>query len=101
VVKTGEHTYLKFDANALNVFNQAAVISRVTLMNRGNAAISSQLLPVDQFFKGYDVRKFVFPGSTAPAWNPIYGLPGGSYRLGGPGAYQAGRIIRLGASFNF
>jgi hypothetical protein len=99
-VKTGEHTYLKFDANALNVFNQAAVISRVTQMIRASA-ISSVLLPVDQFFKGYDVRKFVFPGSTTPPWNPIYGLPGGNYQRGGPGAYQAGRTIRLGASFNF
>jgi hypothetical protein len=75
VVKTGEHTYLKFDANALNVFNQAAVISRVTQMNRGIAAISSQLLPVDQFFRGYNVRKFVFPGSQTPPWNPISVLP--------------------------
>jgi len=100
-VKTGERTYLKFDANALNVFNQAAVIGRVTLMNRGNGVISSQQLPVDEFFRGYDVRKFVFPGSQTPPWNPIYGLPGGHYRLGGPGAYQPGRLIRLGASFNF
>ena len=29
------------------------------------------------------------------------GLPGGNYRAGGPGAYQAGRTIRLGASFIF
>ncbi len=101
VVKTGEHTYLKFDANALNVCNQAAVISRVTQMNRGNTAISSQDLPVDQFFKGYDVRKFVFPGSLRPLWNPIYSLPGGHYSRGGAGAYQPGRTIRLGASFNF
>jgi hypothetical protein len=100
-VKTGEHTYLKFDANALNLFNQAAVISLVTQMTRVNSAISSQLLPVDQFFKGYDVRKFVYPGSTLPAWNPIYGLPGGHYRAGGSGAYQSGRLIRLGASFSF
>ena len=98
-MKTGEHTYLKFDANALNLFNQAAVISRVTVMNRG--AVSSQLLPLDQFFKGYDVRKFVFPGSQVQLWNPIYGLPGGNYRFGGSGAYQPGRIIRLGVSFNF
>src|SRR5882724_3459133 len=66
VVKTGEHTYLRFDANAFNHFNQAAVISGVTQMNRGNSAISSQLLPVDQFFKGYDVGQFVFPGSPRP-----------------------------------
>ena len=101
VVKTGEHTYLKIDANALNVLNQAAVISLVTQLNRLNSAISSPLLPVDQFFAGYDVRKFAYPGSTSPAWNPIYGLPGGHFRAGGPGAYQAGRVIRLGASFNF
>ncbi len=101
IVNTGEHTYLKFEANALNVFNQAAVISRVTLMNRANVAVSSQLLPVDQFFKGYDVRKFLFPGSVAPPWNPLYGLPGGNFRTGGAGAYQPGRSIRVGASFNF
>ena len=86
--------------NALNVLNQAAVISRVTQMNRG-AAISSQTLPVDQFFKGYDVKAFVFPGSPLTPSNPIYGLPGGNYLKGGPGAYQPGRTIRLGISFNF
>ncbi len=122
------HTYsitermkAKFDLNVINLFNQAAVISRVTQMNR-SGAISSSALPVSQFFAGYDPLKFISAnggGITTPV-NPIYKLPGASYRAGGGpdttldrlssafaatfpgfGAYQDFRTLRLGIKLIF
>jgi hypothetical protein len=118
-IRFSERLSMKLEANATNLLNQAAVISRVTHMTRqGN--ISRQQLPWDAFFNGYNVQDFVHPGSS-PAWNPIYGLPGGDpvdggvmYKGGrsdvtsaflatnpGFGAYQGPRAIRLGLRFIF
>lgn len=103
-IKVGESATLRISANATNLLNQAVVIARTTQMNRAGA-ISNALLPVSTFFSGYDVRKFVYPGNFAvsalPQYNPIYGLPGGNYRIGGTGAYQKGREIRLGMRLVF
>ncbi|MBI3207809.1 MAG: TonB-dependent receptor [Candidatus Solibacter usitatus] len=103
-IKVGEKATLRLSANAVNLFNQAVVISRVTQINRAGA-ISDARLPVAQFFKGYDVTKFVYPGNFTvaglPQYNPIYGLPGGNYRTGGQGAFQAPRELRLGIRFLF
>ncbi|MBI3698789.1 MAG: TonB-dependent receptor [Acidobacteria bacterium] len=123
-VKLRERATLKFEADIRNLFNQAAVISRVTQINRASA-ISEARLPVNKFFAGYKLSDFVFPGSTVPPYNPIYGLPGASYRAGsGPvngalvtglgsvgsawsaanpnfGAYQEFRVIRLGIRLIF
>jgi hypothetical protein len=98
----------------------------VTQLNQ-SGAISAATLPLSKFFAGYDVYNFVNPanstGSGVP-YNPIYGLPGASYRAGGGpgqsraigtiadrsafsasnpnfGAYQDFRTIRLGISLTF
>lgn len=107
---------LRLEAEIWNLFNQDAVISRDSQINR-TGAISQTLLPLSTFFSGYDVRKFVFPGSTAVPYNAIYGLPGASYRNGGGpgttlssayaatnhnfGGYQDFRTVRLGIRFTF
>jgi hypothetical protein len=117
---------LRFEANVRNLFDQAGVISRVTQYNRAGA-ISAAQLPLSRFFSGYNVNDFVNPqnntGSGVP-YNPIYGLPGASYRAGGGpgqsraigtiadrsafsaanpnfGAYQDFRVIRLGVTLVF
>ncbi len=114
-IKLTEKATVRLMATFTNLLNQAVVISRVTQMNRAGA-ISDALLPTSQFFKGYDVRKFVYPGNFTvtglPQYNPIYGLPAGDYRAGGAGVgattpqisgggYQAPREIRLGLRFLF
>ena len=94
--KINEKYTARFEVNIINLFNQAAVISRTTQLNRAGAI---GIDPVD-FFKGYDPNKFVTVGGSVPR-NPIYGLPGGDYRAGGTGAYQSPRNIRLGLRFVF
>ncbi|HYZ87355.1 MAG TPA: TonB-dependent receptor, partial [Bryobacteraceae bacterium] len=72
-----ERARARFEVNILNLFNQAAVISRVTQMNR-SGAISATALPISRFFSGYDPRAFLSAnggGGTVPL-NPIYRLPG-------------------------
>jgi len=95
--KIGERMGARFDVNIINLFNQAAVISRVSQLNRAGAITID---PVD-FFKGYDPRRYVTATSTSIPLSPIYGLPSGSYRAGAAGAYQAPRNIRLGFRFTF
>ncbi len=119
-VKLSERTSLKFEANVRNLLNQATVLSRVTQINRASA-ITQARLPVSKFFQGYKLSDFVFPGSTAPPYNSIYGLPAGGARNayrhgGGPDAtfssafnatfpnfsgYQDFRVIRLGIRLIF
>jgi hypothetical protein len=118
-----ERAKIRFEANAINLFNQATVIARTTQMNRAGA-ISDTALPPDAngLFKGYDPRAFLSPnggGTTIPN-NPIYGLPSGNYRNGGGpdgtadrlssafaasfpnfGAYQDFRTLRLAVRFIF
>ncbi len=121
-IKIKERASVKLEFNVINLFNQATVISRATQLNR-SSAISEAALPVSQFFKGYDAKSFLSLNggkvggiSTIPL-NPIYNLPGASYRAGGGpgtvyssafaasnpnfGAYQDFRVIRLGARFIF
>lgn len=117
--KPTERMTLRFEGNVFNLFNQAAVISRVTQMNRSGAVSG---LTEAAFFNGYDPQAWITRdggAGTAPV-NPIYGLPGGSYRHGGNadpqndryatafsvlypnfGAYQDFRTIRLGLRFIF
>jgi hypothetical protein len=71
--RMGERYGLKFEANAMNLLNQATVISRVTQMN-WNGNVTREQLPVSNFFDGYNVSDYVRPG--LPTYNPIYGLPG-------------------------
>ena len=95
--KINEKFTARFEANIVNLFNQAAVISRTTQLNRAGAI---GIDPVD-FFKGYDPRAFVKANDPRIPLNPISNLPGGSYRAGGAGAYQAPRNIRLGVRLVF
>ncbi len=120
-VKFSERMSARFEANIINLFNQAAVISRVTQMNR-SGAVSVSRLPLDQFFSGYNPLNYITAngGSGNVPVNPIYGLPGASYRAGGGpdttldryssafgvaypnfGAYQDFRVVRLGVRFIF
>jgi len=127
-VKMGERVKIKLQADIRNLFNQAAVISRVTQINRASA-ISAALLPLNRFFGGYNLSSLVNPQNSgprgAPPYNPIYGLAGASYRAGsGPvngalvtglgsvgsswsaanpnfGAYQDFRVVRLAVRFIF
>ncbi|MDQ6678896.1 MAG: TonB-dependent receptor [Acidobacteriota bacterium] len=119
--KVSERLTVRGEADIRNLFNQAAVLSRVSQLNR-TGAISQAALPLSQFFAGYDPRKFVTVGSKTVPYNPIYGLPGASYRAGGApaiagvvgsgssafaatfpgfGAYQDFRTIRLGIRLQF
>ena len=119
-IKLKERMRLRFEGEIRNLFNQAAVISRVSQINR-TGAISEALLPLSQFFAGYNLKTFVFPGSLQAGrtlgYNAPYGLAGASYRAGGGpgttvssafsatnpnfGGYQDFRAIRLGARFVF
>jgi hypothetical protein len=117
-VRLSERLNLKFEAVAMNALNQAAVLSRVTQINRsGN--ITARQLPLSQFFAGYDLAQFFQPGSSL-ALNPIYRLPGGDAADGGVtrgaksdlssaflatnpgfGAYQGPRTLRFGVRLTF
>jgi hypothetical protein len=117
--KLTKGTSLRFEANVRNLFDQKAVLSRVTQINR-SGAIPLSRLPLSRFFAGYRVSDFVNPqnstGSGVP-YNPIYGMPGASYRAGGGpgstqssaysarypnfGAYQDFRTVRLGVTLTF
>jgi hypothetical protein len=108
-----EKVKVRLEANVQNLFNQDAIQSRVSQYNR-SGAISATALPLSQFFAGYDPKQFI---SSGVPFNPIYGLPGSSYRAGGgpgstfssafsaalPGfeAYQSGRVFRLGMRVQF
>ncbi len=117
--KFSEKYALRFSAEIRNLFNQDAIISRVTQINQSNALTFS----TTKFFSGYDVTQYVHPGNgpgTIP-YNPIYKLPGASYRNGGGpdvnfaspvssaysvaipnlGAYQDFRTFRLGLRLTF
>lgn len=99
-IKLNERASLRLEATALNALNQAVVVSRVSQLNR-SGAITEDVLPLSKFFAGYDVKNYVAPGKTNAAYNAIYGLPGGSYRAGGTGAYQGPRDFRVGARITF
>jgi hypothetical protein len=100
--KIGERYTIRFEANIVNLLNNAATIARVTQYNRASAISDARLSPTN-FFKGYNLAQYVNPANSVggPPYNPIYGLPGGGYASGGSGAYQAPRNIRLGFRFLF
>ncbi len=108
-----ERAQVKLEAQVRNLFNQAAVISRVTQLN-WNGAIT---IDPAAFFAGYNPNDYVLKGTGSTRYNPIYGLAGASYRAGGPylstnssafaatfpnfGGYQDFRTFRLGMRFLF
>ena len=59
--RLSERFALKLEANAINLLNQATVISRVTQMNF-NGNITRDQLPLSAFFAGYKLSDFVGPG---------------------------------------
>jgi hypothetical protein len=93
-----ERVALKFDANVINLLNQATVVGVTTRLNR-NGSVTA--LHTDEFFAGGWAPRLV-PGSpgallnvatgAAPAYNPIYNLPS---------AFQGNREIRLGVHLEF
>ena len=87
-INLSERVKAKFSANIINLFNQAAVTNTVSAINRAGS-IDSHALTVEQFFKGFDVNRYLTPAdsSVEPQRNPIYNLPN---------AYQGNREIRLG-----
>jgi hypothetical protein len=114
----GERLGLKLEANAINLLNQAAVISRVTQMNF-NGNITRDQLPLSGFFAGYKLSDYVRPGLSN--YNAIYGLPGSdpvdggvmyhggksdlssAYLINNPGfgAYQGPRSFRFALRLTF
>jgi outer membrane receptor protein involved in Fe transport len=100
-IKLGERTSLRLDANAVNIFNQASVVARVSQYNRNGALSINPDAAPGGFFAGYDPKRFFLPNAASNAFNPIYGLPGGAVAGGGAGAYQGPREIRLGARISF
>jgi outer membrane receptor protein involved in Fe transport len=118
--KLTKGTNLRLEANVRNLFDQDAVISRVTQINR-SGAISAARLPLSKFFAGYNVNDYIGAANPSVPLNPIYGQPGASYRAGGGpvvagatnglssfsarnpnfGAYQDFRTIRLGVTLTF
>lgn len=109
----GERAKIQLEMQVRNLFNQAAVIARVTQINR-NGAIT---IDPAQFFKGYNVFDYVKVGTGGTRYNPIYGLPGAGVAAGGGpgtarssafsatlpnfGAYQDFRTLRIALRFVF
>jgi len=105
-VPINERVTIRFEANALNVFNQAAVTNVQQQINR-NGAITAAQLPVSKFFSGYKLSDFVNASNSVPAGNPGCAGSAGTngvcalgarispiYRL--PISFQAPRELRLG-----
>ena len=79
-----ERVSVKFDANVINLLNQATVVGRTVRINRNGNLDGLVANP----YGGYDAESFINPpDGPSPARNPIYNLPS---------AYQGNREIRLG-----
>ena len=84
-----ERVALKFDANIINLFNQAVVVGKTTRLNRNGDLDNLVANP----YGGYNAEALVNPSNgAAPARNPIYNLPN---------AFQGIREIRLGFHVEF
>ncbi len=87
-IPLSERFTMKLEANAINVFNQAAPISYQTQLNR-NSAITIAQLPVNAFFAGYKLSDFVNVNNSVPAGSP-----------GCAGAKPASGVCTLGAKIS-
>jgi hypothetical protein len=88
-INVTERVALKFDANVINLLNQATVVGKTVRLNR-NGDLDGL---VSNPYGGYDAPSLVNPANGAsPARNPIYNLPS---------AYQGIREIRLGFHVQF
>lgn len=116
-IKLGGNKSLRLEANVRNLFDQDAVISRVTQINRAGA-ISLARLPLSKFFSGYNVFDYIGANNPSVPISPLYGRPSGSYRGGQGGGlatdssahasrypnfggFQDFRTVRLGVTFSF
>ncbi len=92
-IKLNERWTLRLEANATNLFNQAAETNRSSQINR-TSAITEARLPLAQFFRGYRLSDFVNPLNRAgfPPYQSVYGLPT---------AYQGPRGLRFGIRVMF
>ncbi len=92
-IKTSERYSIKIEANAINVLNQAIETNRATQINRSGAITAAQL-PVNAFFAGYSLSKFVGPANLAgnARYQPAFNMPA---------LYQGPRDLRLGIRIIF
>lgn len=92
-----ERVQVKFDANVINLLNQATVVGVTTRLNR-NGDLDAL---VDNPYGGYDAVKLVNPNGINPATGLAYPTPNINpiYKL--PSAYQGNREIRLGFHVTF
>jgi hypothetical protein len=97
-VKVGEHQAITFEANALNLLNQRAVVAYNEAMNSwnfpgalhpGGVGLYNGAATYQALMTAYDVQSLINPGITQ---NSQYGNP---FR------FQTGRQLRLGARFTF
>ena len=110
-IPLGERATVRFEANAINVLNQAAVTNVMQQINR-NSAITAAQLSVPKFFAGYKLSDFVNPSNSVPVGNP--GCAGATpasgtcvlgakyspiYKL--PNSFQGPRELRLGVRVVF
>jgi Carboxypeptidase regulatory-like domain/TonB-dependent Receptor Plug Domain/TonB dependent receptor len=96
--KVSERVQMKFSANVVNLFNQAAVTDITQRLNR------NQNLPCstdDCFFNGFNAESLVNPNGINPATGMAYPAPNLNpiYRL--PFSYQGIREIRFGFNVIF
>jgi hypothetical protein len=111
-----ERYALRFEANVQNLFNQAAVMSLRSRLNRNGNITTINGLDIfhtpagaQTFFSGgFDLRSRINSpvGNTcaSPCIDPAYGLPGQratGLTPEGSNAYQGIREIRLGVRFIF
>lgn len=106
VIPLGGRMSLQLEASVINLFDQDAIINRVTRINR-NGSLSD----VEALYNGtVDVVGSINPNGINPATgrvypspnlNPIYGLPGASPSTGGASGYQTGRTVLMGARLRF
>ena len=112
-IPLGERVNIRFEANAINVLNQAAVTNRQQQFNR-NSAITADQLPVSKFFAGYKLSDFVNAANSVPVGAPGCGTAPPekgqtTCALGArispiynrPTAFQGPRELRLGIRLVF
>ena len=92
-----ERVQVKFDANVINLLNQATVVGVTTRLNRNGDLDALVANP----YGGYDAIKLVNPNGINPATGLAYPTPNLNpiYKL--PNAYQGNREVRLGFHVTF
>ena len=95
-IALSERVKMKFDANVVNLFNQASV----TNANTGLSVNGDLPITLDQFFKGFNPSNYIYPfGAKDSSGKLLTPNPSPIYKL--PFSYQLGREIRLGVHVSF